>query len=226
MSLPQTPDLPGSSAPWVVDPVFRYSRAGRLEVDYGEPLIAWRHLSSLVARDPADLEMHVRRILLAMQAPHQERLFGALIDLFLAVGAQCRELRALMLERSAAHLAEEEAGYLRAHLDAGLARQAVLPMGTGSVLDAAVVGQLQPVRFERAAVQVASRVEEAISLLDHGDLPAARELLEQVLLEEPGDETACRELLGIYRHSRDDVARARMQDLLLQRHGALPAAWA
>jgi hypothetical protein len=212
---------------WLVDPVFTYHRTGRLDGQYGaDSVAAWRHFSALVARDPLDVEAQVRRVLLACQPPHTDQAFGALLDLFLALGPHGRNLRHMMLELGAAWIEADEAGYLRAHLESGLARSALLPAGTGAVLDTAVIGSTHAVRHERTAVRSASRVEEAVSLLDHGDLPGARAILEEVLLDDPHDETATRELLAIYHHSRDADGKAALQSRLQARHGALPPAWA
>lgn len=212
---------------WPVDPVFTYSRAGQLDGQYGpDPVAAWRHFSALVARDPLDIEAQVRRVMLACRPPHTSQAFGSLLDLFLALGPQGRSLRQMMLDLASPWIEADEAGFLRAHLESGLVRGALLPAGTGAVLDTAVIGSTQAVRHERAAAQTGSRVEEAISLLDHGDLPGARGLLEEVLLDDPHDETATRELLAIYHHSRDADAKAALQARLLARHGALPPAWA
>lgn len=213
---------------WPVDPVFTYARAGRLDLEYGlDPVTAWRHLSILVARDPLDLEAHVRRIMFTTHAPHHGKAFGALLDLFLALGPQGQPLRQMMLDIGESCIEPDEARFLRAHLETGLARNALLPAGTGALLDVAVIGSAHAVRHERVAVQLGtSRVDEAISLLDHGDLPGARALLEEIVLDEPTNEIATRELLGIYHHSRDNEGRQAMRAHLQERHGALPPAWA
>lgn len=212
---------------WTVDPVFTYARGGRLEGGYSTDAQAiWRHFSALVARDPLDLEAQVRRILLACQPPHRDKAFGALLDLFLALGDQGVGLRRMMLEVAQPCIESDEARFLAAHIDTGLARNALLPAGTGAILDCAVIGSFQAVRHERQALAPTSRVEEAISLLDHGDLPGARALLEEILIEDPTDVNATQELLAIYHHSRDAEAQQAMRTRLLERHGALPPAWA
>jgi len=214
-------------ADWTVDPVFTYARGGRFEGGYvADPIAVWRHFSALVARDPLDIEAQVRRILLACQPPHRDKAFGALLDLYLALGPQGVGLRRMMLEVAEPCIEPDEARFLAAHLDSGLARNALLPAGTGAILDCAVIGSAQAVRHERQAVASTSRVDEAISLLDHGDLPGARALLEEILLDDPCDETATQELLAIYHHSRDAEAQQAMRTRLMERHGSLPPAWA
>jgi hypothetical protein len=212
---------------WTVDPVFTYHRAGRLDGAYGpDPASAWRHLSALVARDPLDLEAQVRRVMLSCRPEHSGRAFGALLDLFLALGPHGQSLRHRMLQLAAPCIEFDERRFLEAHLESGLARNATLPAGTGALLDTAVIGSAHAVRHERAAVQATSRVEEAISLLDEGDLPGARALLEEAVLDDPSDPTAVQELLGIYHHSRDSEGKSAMQARLQERHRSLPPTWA
>jgi hypothetical protein len=218
--------LPTDSSFWAVDPVFTYQRSGRLDAHYGaDPVAAWRHLSCLVARDPFDLEAQTRRVLLSTQVPHRAQAFGALIDLFLALGDKGRGLRQTLLDSARSCLAEDELRYLQAHLDTGLSRRATLPTGTGSVLDAAVIGNLHPVGQQRRAAQASSKVDDAIALLDQGDLPAAQALLEEALMENLDDTVALSELQAIYHHSRDEAAKASLQARLQERHGRLPAQW-
>lgn len=217
--------FPAASPEWQIDPVFAYVPGGRLEVPFADTTAAWRHLSALVARDPLDLEAQVRRVMLASTPPMQPFAFGALLDLFLALGARGRTLRRMMLRLAAPYIETDEVKFLEAHLETGIARHALLPAGTRAVLDMAVIGNLNPVRHEKAARQSASPVEEAVSLLDHGDLQGAQALLEAHLLEEPDDELAAQELLAIYHHSRNAQDKAAMTQRLQQTHGRLPRNW-
>ena len=116
--------------------------------------------------------------------------------------------------------------FLRQATDPGLTRATPLPDAPGSVFHSALVGVAQMVRHERLAVAQLSAHEQAVSLLEHGDLAGARLLLEEALLAEPGDEAVSQELLGIYRHSRDEAARIAMAERLQASHGRLPAGWA
>ena len=222
-----------SGAPWMpgaLDPLFVFGRAGRLDcpqaVDVHD---AWRHFTAQIARDPLDIEAHARRVLLASRPPLTDRAFGALIDLFLALGDRGRGLRRQLLEHALPWLDPDDAHLLRLHLDAGLTRGTRLPAQTWSSLDSAVLGASGMVALQRREVAQETPFQQAMSLLEYGDLDGARAMLESALIEAPADdpdrEAIVRELLAIYRHSRDDAGKAEMADRLVARHGALPEGW-
>ncbi|MEX8518607.1 MAG: hypothetical protein AB3X44_08855 [Leptothrix sp. (in: b-proteobacteria)] len=216
---PNTPEC-------VIDPGFVYAGLDRMEPsDQGEPMDAWRHLTAMIARDPLDLASHVRRVLLACRPPLTERAFGALVDLFLALGSQGRGLRQSMLEQAESWLDPDDANFLRAYMDLGLRTDSSLPAALGSALDRAVSGSAQMVARHRVEAVEVSPLERATSLLDNGDLEGARTLLEEALLSDPTDTQIATELLLIYRHSRDDAAQAAMTAKLQARGAALPVGW-
>ena len=208
------------------DPMFVFARAGRLDCPSGMDVQdAWRHFSMQIARDPLDIEAHTRRVLLASRPPLTDRTFGALVDLFLALGDNGRSLRRQLLEQATAWLDPDDAHFLRLHLDTRLSRGAQLPTQRWSMLDTAVVGSLNMVGLQRREVAKETPFQQAMSLLEYGDLAGARGMLEFALLEEPDNEEVNRELLAIYQHSRDDAGKAEMADKLVARHGALPSGW-
>ncbi|MGY0196157.1 hypothetical protein ACWA7J_13930 [Leptothrix sp. BB-4] len=208
-------------------PVFSRHRPGSLApLDQGDAREQWRHLGAAIARDPLDLEAHVRRVQLACVAPLTDLAFGALVDLFLALGPRGRALRGRLLDQAEAWLAPEDAHFLRAYLDVGLNRGVALPSAPGSLFHPAIVGMAQMVSHQRVAAAVQTLHQQAAAMLDEGNLDAARALLEQGLLDDPTDADVQRELLGIYRHSRDDAAKTAMAERLLARYGQLPAGWA
>lgn len=209
-----------------MDPVFVYAGFDRVQpADQCAPIDAWRHLSAMVARDQQDLASHVRRVLLACRPPLTDRAFAALVDMFLALGSQCRQLRQMMLEQAAPCLEPEDVAFLRTYLDAGLRTDSSLPSAPGSIFDRAVSGSGQMVARQRVEAVESTPLERATSLLEHGDLEGARTLLEEALLSDPTDTQIATELLLIYRHSRDDAAQAAMTAKLQARGGALPAGW-
>jgi hypothetical protein len=211
----------------VIDAAFAYQPTGPLTAPAGcDAQDAWRFLSSAVARDPLDVESHVRRVTLAVRERNGVQAFTALIDLFLALGPKGRTLRAVMLQSARDCLSTEDADYFEQALDRGLEQGAGLPIGTQSVLDPGLMGALDMVRHERAARAQQSLAEQAADLVNHGDLPGARQLLETALMEDPQDEAASHELLAIYRHSRDTQAEQGMRDRLAARYGKVPASWA
>jgi hypothetical protein len=207
-------------------PVFSRHRPGSLApLDQGDPREQWRHLGAAIARDPLDLEMHVQRVQLACAAPLTDFAFGALLDLFLVLGPRGRALRSRLLAQAEAWLEPEDAHFLHGHMDTGLSRAVALPSAPGAIFHSAIVGVAQMVSHQRVAAAAQSLHQQAAAMLDEGNLAGARELLEQGLLDDPGDADLLNELLGIYRHSRDDAAKTAMSDRLLARHGQLPAGW-
>ncbi|ACB32929.1 hypothetical protein Lcho_0654 [Leptothrix cholodnii SP-6] len=212
---------------WETHPVFSHVRSGSLEpLEHGDAREQWRHLSALVARDGHDLESHARRVLLAFRPPLTDLAFGALVDLFLALGERGRGLRRRLLETGEGWLEADEAHFLRMHLEPGLTRATALPAAPGSVFHNALVGVAQMVAHQRHAVAQMSPHAQAVSLLEDGDLAGASQLLEDALLADPSDAEVSHELLGIYRHSRNDAARAAMAERLQASHGRLPDGWA
>jgi hypothetical protein len=217
---------PADTESWVVDPAFRFSSSGRLSAQGGiEELDSWRYLTSQICRDPLDLEAHVRRVLLSGRSSESGKAFSALVDLFLALGPAGKGLRAAMLNAVGAALSSDERGYFQTHLEQGLARGAALPVGTAAALDQGLIGS--PSMVARALHQAAEEtaIQRASALLDQGDVAAARELLEDTLMQSPDAQDVATELLLIYRHSRDDEAVRAMKQKLTSKFGRLPAAW-
>ena len=211
---------------WETHPVFSRVRSGSLEpLEHGDAREQWRHLSALVSRDSLDLEAHARRVLLALRPPLTDLAFGALLDLFLALGHRGRSLRKRMLELGEGWLEADEAHFLGQHLESGLTRATALPSAPGSVFHNALVGMSQMVAHQRHVAAHMSPHEQAVSLLEDGDLAGASQLLEDALLADPNDAEVCHELLGIYRHSRNDAARTAMAERLQSLHGRLPDGW-
>ncbi|MFM2065109.1 MAG: hypothetical protein RLZZ584_18 [Pseudomonadota bacterium] len=219
-----------------ISPIFVHQRGGRLDVlGHGDqvaaglppcaPALAWRYLTALVARDALDLEAHARRVMQACQPEFRDRLFGAMLDVFLALGSSGRGLRAALLDKARAHLGADELTFLQQHLEPGLAPMAQLPAQAGSVHDRGVLGSLQLVHHQRLAARELTVFEDAMARVDDGDLDGARQLLEQALLDDPTQADVSRELLNIYQYARDDAAKAAMQERLRERHGAAPAGW-
>jgi len=208
------------------DPAFAIAAGGPLALSPACPAQdAWRHLTSSICRNPKDLEAHVRRVLLAVRAPLPDRLFGAMLDLYLILGPSGRHLRESMLDQASPQLDPEDQHFLRHYLAEGLSRDVQLPAALGSVLDPAAIGSVRLVEKQKAVVAETSALDQAVQLLDDGDLDGARQLLESALLADPTDEAVAKELLLIYRHSRDDAAQAAMLARLQEQGAPAPEGW-
>lgn len=210
----------------LVDPAFAYLPDGLLSPRAAcDPQEAWRYLSSLVARDALDVEAHARRVVLAVSQQSAGQSLTALLDLFLALGASGRALRSELLAVAAPLLSDEDVAFFHSALSQGLPPDGGLPLGAAAVLDPGLMGARTMIVQSRAQAREESLAEQAAALIDQGDLSAAQALLEAGLLDNPGDAAATRELIAIYRHSRDSEAEAQMRQRLRDRHGVLPQGW-
>jgi hypothetical protein len=208
------------------DPAFAIAAGGTLMPSVAcSAQDAWRHLTTSVSRNPKDLESHVRRVMLAVRAPLPEHLFGAVLDLYLILGPNGRHLREFLLEQAVPQLDPEDQHFLRHYLAEGLSRDVQLPAAKGSVLDPAAIGAVRLVEKQKAVVAETSALEQAVQLLDDGDLDGARQLLESALLADPADSAIAKELLLIYRHSRDEAAQAAMLARLQEQGAPAPEGW-
>lgn len=209
-------------------PAFGLDSDHRLRLgDRYDTLQARRYLVSRVARDHWDLRAHLQRIYLALDdEAREDLLFGALMDLFLALGDKGRELRTTVLDMVKPKLHEDDHHFLQQHLEKGLQRLDVLPLTSGSVLDHAVFGQSHLVERQRAELLMdATAVDIAIMHLEHGDVDSARSVLEEALLKDPTHSAVQTELLEIYRRTRDQAGFIAMGKKLQSQGVSLSADW-
>lgn len=210
------------------NPAFGLTEETRLRLgDRFDTLNARRYLTSRVARDHLDLRAHLQRIYLVLDDDTREDLlFGALLDLFLALGDKGRELREATLELARPRLDSDDHAFLAAHLDRGLQRLDVLPIASGSILDHALFGNSHLVERQRAELLMdADTVDIAIMHLEHGDVDAARTLLEEALVKDPSQSAVETELLEIYRRTRDEAGFLSMRKQLQAKGATLSADW-
>lgn len=178
--------------------------------------VAQRFHEAQIMRDPLDLRQHVRRVWLAVEKSDSQRLFGALVDVFLVLGSKGHKLRAALLGLASPHLEQEDLAYLHTHLDHGLKGHDSIPACSGSVLERGLIGQREMVSRERAkGLDNSDPLKEAIALLNDGQVESARQLLEDALLSDPGNLAIEMELLEIYRRSHDTSGLCAMRDRML-----------
>lgn len=92
----------------------RIGRSDRAMADY---------LAACIEATPKDLLGHTRRIYVAMDLKDSEELFGALVDLFIAVGNYAFDLRANLLRQAFAFLSPTQQVFLFSQLTEGLSTQ-------------------------------------------------------------------------------------------------------
>ena len=143
-----------------VDPAFLLTDTKRLRAD---PRVsvrdAYRHATIRVARNAHDLRAHLQRIQLLIDSDQPDRLFGAVVDLFVALGKNGLELRSDVIERAGAHLDQGQVEYLKSHLATGLDRSMTLPVIAGSVLDRGALGSFNLVARVRAEAPAPSAAD-------------------------------------------------------------------
>ncbi len=186
-----------------------------------------RYFVSRVARDHWDLRAHVQRIHLALGAgDSEEAIFGALVDLFLALGDKGHELRESVLKLARPALHEDDYYFLAQRLVNGLQRADAMPITTGSVLDRALIGNSHLVERQRSETpRDMNAVDIAAMHLESGDIKGACSVLETALLGDSSNVAVEAELLEIYRRSRDEAGFLAMRQRLEASGASLGAEW-
>ncbi|GAB4358961.1 MAG: hypothetical protein Kow0060_13260 [Methylohalobius crimeensis] len=159
-------------------------------------------LTRQIRRRPNLLALHVCRIRIALnQDP--ETLFGALVDLFWMLGEKGRGLRKRMLRESRRRLPEARVSLLEQCLRGELpVRQ--LPFSPASVLhDGMQASQTSLIPSTEEISESVDPVAAARLCLEVGQLEQAQEILSAQLQIQPESEVVRRNLLELYRASRD-----------------------
>ncbi|MDI6750772.1 MAG: tetratricopeptide repeat protein [Pseudomonadota bacterium] len=158
-------------------------------------------LKHRIARQPADLLAHVRRILLAREYRQKKVTAEALQDLFRVLGDRGAGLRARLLTLCFPLLDSQSLKGLRQ--SAGASR----PLPPAIVIRQANRG----IPTSQSEGGNATLLAEALDHLEAGQVDEARSLLEKYLPANPGDVGATRLLLDIYRRARDYSAMTSMR---------------
>ncbi|MES9905022.1 MAG: hypothetical protein ABW168_20390 [Sedimenticola sp.] len=222
--------LPGVEPDFVLDHWHRL-KAPRL-VDRGRLISYFAHQ---IARKPSDLLSHTRRVLFHISLKDSEGVYGALLDLYLVLGAKGEALRERMLEKADGYLSDEQKRLFSSHQQSGLFRSQPLPPSSTSILGNFFTGTSQLVIRETGASATLGEDEfaelegtvlaEARELLVYGHVDQAQQILEEAVLADPMDPDLNGELLEVYRYkgSYDDLLQ--MRGLLAGQVTALPELW-
>ena len=187
------------------------------------------HFAHQICRAPADLRCHTQRILFAIQQQHTDGVFGALLDLFIALGDKGRDLRARLLGNARPLLSQEQYGLFKQRLDSGIQRFDRLPLSQYAVLPLFLQGEsLMVTGSSDSPIEARpelSLLEEVQDMIEYGQLEEAQALLEQAVLEDPLDRDLLRELLDIYKHTRNRDAFDKMREQLGDRIDVAADEW-
>lgn len=170
-----------------------------------DSLTAWRMLSRHVARQPSNLRVHTQRIFLAEDSMLRHCLKGALVDLSLSLDGKGEAFSLQLLEMIKGSLTDEEYSLCKESFSEGAKkREKFQKWVNGSVIaDGASYGQIL-VEFNRGEQEgFSSRLEEARSCMEYGQLDQAIEILETEMLSNPDDADIEAELLNLYQYMRD-----------------------
>ena len=178
----------------------RLKKAGEDTLDY---------LTHHVARLPVDLRNHCRRIMLQYECGDPDSLYSSLLDLFLILGNRGYALRKRMLEGAKGRLRMEQYTSLVESLAGGSAGIRSLPSASSSVLSKGIVGVRQviektaDINYKNLPEQSLDPLAEARACLEYSQIDEAQKILENAIQKQPDEVALHKELLEIYRSTRD-----------------------
>ncbi len=165
------------------------------------------HLAHKIVRRIADLESHTQRIILHAKLQNPEAIYGALLDLFIALGDKGFLIRQRMLNMVAKVIERTHYTQLLGVLERGITSDEQLPCTPYSMLCGSFVG-VRPLVYKSSIDEIEARspLEEARDFIDSGMIDEGRKLLESSVLLDRANEALNVELLEIYRHTQDEEA--------------------
>lgn len=204
------------------------------------------NLAFTVLRDPADLRAHVQRIALHIRIQDQSGLYGALVDLFIALGEKGLSIRKRMLTQAKPHLTKKHFLILNSLLERGIRDTDQVTDSDSTVLAKGYIGKNNFVVDDTAFVKNITKAkpepswqktcteqsrsnphdprQEASDCLMYGQVDEARKILEQAVLAEPWREDLQKDLLEIYWATRDikgcQAMYGRLADEFIPEHHA------
>jgi len=185
-----------------------------------------RHLEQRIHRNPRDLLSHVRRIVLWRALKDWDGVYGALIDLFLALGYRGRPLRSRLLGLASADLTPEQREFLSDHLEEGLDPDNVGASTARSCLSRHVSGTTSVVAGPQSGnKRDRNLLAVAREALAKGDDATAQSILEGAIEADPGSDEVCLELLALYKRLNLRADFMRTYTMALGRQLARPDLW-
>jgi len=183
-------------------------------------------LEHKVTRNPLYLRSHVQRIYLYRQVKNGDALYGALLDLFIALDTKGFEIRQRLLFESRCYLDSHHFDVLYQQLNSGVNASSVLPLSQYSRLSKGLIGTINILvsTTDPATQTPQDPYREAHEHLEYGEIDKARKLLEIAVLKEPWRKELHTDLLEIYKATRDadncDEMYHRLSDKFIPDHHA------
>ncbi len=209
------------------EPAFHLAECRDIQIDtdqWGQR--ANDYLARSVARTPANLLAQIQRINSCLAQRDEDATYGALLDLFIALGDRGLLLRRRMLVRAEPLLGEERSRALALHLEKGLLATDPMPPSSHSMLSKGLTGtRLLVTRVDSSDTGKRDPLEDAIEYLEYSQIDKAQDILEQALLEDPSRVELHDNLLAIYRASGDSDAFAKMHRKLDREKNPVADEW-
>lgn len=180
-------------------------------------------------RKPADLRCHVQFIfsLIRQADVKREEIFAAIADLFIVLDGGGLALRQRMLNIARPFLYAEDITFFQQHLKQGIGATTPLPISCPSILTEAYVGHAN--HIQRSTVEQASDTlsehEQALELIESGDLSSAAHILKKLLYQQANNEQIAEDLLNTLRHAGLEQQIAEVQDWFIENNLPLPNCW-
>ncbi len=165
-------------------------------------------LSHRVTCNSSDLAAHVHRVVAHYYKGSADGIYGALLDLYIALGSKGFALRKRMYETFAPFLESDHRAALRKGLQSGLKAEDYVPDSIVSRFKHPNLGNTYLVekRGDEIVRVDFDALDEARDLIDSGFIEEARMLLEEILTTQPECEETNKELLDIYKYTKDKEA--------------------
>ncbi|MCF6336401.1 MAG: hypothetical protein L3J84_00410 [Gammaproteobacteria bacterium] len=179
-----------------------------------------------VTRNPLYLRSHVQRIYLYRKIKNGDALYGALLDLFIALNTKGFEIRQRLLFESKCYLDSHHFNVLYQRLGNGINASTVLPLSYYSRLSKGLIGTIDLLisNNHSATDEARDPQMEAHEYLEYGEVDEARKVLEVAVLKEPWRKELHIDLLEIYKASRDadncDAMYRQLADKFIPDHHA------
>lgn len=189
---------------------------------------ALHYLGHRIVNHPLDLRSHVQRILLLIRQEDGASLYGALVDLLIALGDKGLALKRRMLDLATPLLNRTSLVSLQRQLESGIrACDPDIARVRGSLLRAGSCGTDPLVLRHKAQGGAVKRtpLEEARELVEYGQLEQALETLEDALLRDPDQAEVAAELLELYTRMGEFQRMEAMREQMLINFGRAPESW-
>jgi len=214
-------------SPELLEPAFYLSECRSLHIDTqkGDDKAA-NYLARGVARTPSNLIAQIQRINIYLTQRNTDSAYGALLDLFIALGDKGLLIRRRMLIRARPLLNNEQFQALAQRMDNGISANDPMPLSNQSVLSKGMTGTRQlVVRVNSNETTARDPLECAIEYLEYSQVDKARSILEEALINDPSRKELHSNLLEIYRASDDLNAFSRMHNRLDVLKNPVPEDW-